>query len=210
MIKKKKAPKTLFGARVSSLILVCVCASFLGWLTENIFCMLSGGVFDDRHQLLPFIIAYGVGVFLLFLIFGIPTKARFFKWRILGEGGVIRTVFRVAIYYVSLFVLIMLLEAATGLFFEHCLGIKNWNYSNIPLHVTQYTSVPTTFGFATGITLLMQFVFPAALRLFDKIPKKTAACLAAVFSVLIVLDFLLMFFFGVFTGAFPNYWSFRI
>ena len=78
--------KRLFGVRVTSLLLVAYIASFCGWCVENVFRMLAIGVLDSRHQILPFLAAYGFGIFVLFFVFGTPTEMRIFKKRILPEN----------------------------------------------------------------------------------------------------------------------------
>ncbi len=206
---KTKSPegKKLYGVRVSSLLLVCYIASFLGWWVENIFRIFSIGVFNDRHQILPFLAAYGFGIFVLYFVFGTPSEMRVFKKRILPENTRRNRILRVVIYYALVFVLILFGEMGVGLLFETLLGIRAWNYTNIPLHITRYTSIPTTFGFTTGITLLMQFVFRPFVRRVERIPQKTAFRLALVFGILIAADWLIMLGTGLFTNSLPNYWE---
>lgn len=97
-----------------------------------------------------------------------------------------------------------------GLLFEKVFGVKAWNYTSIPLHITQYTSIPTTAAFTAGIFLLMQFVFPRVVKLIDRIPDRTAFLLALVLGVLIASDWLIMIVSGLVNGSFPEYWSFKI
>lgn len=201
--------KRLFGARWTSLLLVCYIAAFLGWCVENIFRAVSIGVFDSRHQLLPFLGAYGFGIFVMYLVFGTPTEMRFFKKKILPERTARNHILRGVVYCTLLFSLILFGEMGVGLLFEYAFGVRAWNYTNIPLHITQYTSIPTTAAFTAGIFLLMQFAFPRALRLLDKIPDKTAFVLALVFGVLIAADYCIMIGTMLVKGYFPDYWAIR-
>lgn len=207
--QEKKQAKRLFGARWSSLFLVCYIAAFLGWCVENIFRTVSIGVFDSRHQLLPFLAAYGFGIFMMYLVFGTPTEMRFFKKKILPERTARNHVLRGVVYCALLFSLILFGEMGVGLLFEALFGVKAWNYTNIPWHITQYTSIPTTAAFTAGIFLLMQFAFPRALRLLDKIPDKAAFVLALVSGVLIAADYCVMIGTMLVRGYFPNYWAIR-
>lgn len=205
--KPPKEERRIFGARASSLFLICYIASFIGWWVENVFRIVSIGVFDDRHQLLPFLAAYGFGIFVLFFVFGTPTEMRVFKKRILPENTKRNKALRVCIYYALVFALILFGEMSVGLLFEKIFGVHAWNYNNIPLHITQYTSIPTTFGFATGITLLMEFIFRPALFALEKIPAKVSFRLAVAFGILIAADYAIMIGTAVVTGHFPSYWS---
>ena len=70
--------------------------------------------------------------------------------------------------------------------FERCLLYTS------PLHITRYTSIPTTFGFTTGITLLMHFVFRPVVAFFERLPRKLCFWLALIFGVLIAADYCIM------------------
>lgn len=204
-----KRAKRIFGVRASTLFLICYIAAFLGWWVENIFRSFSAGVFDSRHQLLPFLGAYGFGIFVMFFIFGTPTEMRVFKKRILPERTAKNHILRGVIYCALMFVLILFGEMGMGMLFEKVFGVKAWNYTSIPLHITRYTSIPTTLAFTAGIFLLMQFAFPHAVKLIDKIPDKTAFVLALVLGILIAADWLIMIISGLVNGKFPDYWSIR-
>lgn len=197
----------IFGVRASTLFLVAYIAAFLGWWVENLFRMAMIGVFDSRHQLLPFLGSYGLGIFLLFFVFGTPSEMRVFRKRILPEKTAKNHILRGVIYCAIMFLLILFGEMGMGLFFEKVFGVKGWNYTGIPLHITRYTSIPTTLGFTAGIFLLMQFAFPQAVKLIDKIPDRAAQVLAIVIGVLLAADWLIMFFSGMIYGKFPEYWS---
>lgn len=80
---ERKDARQIFGVRASTLFLICYLAAFLGWWVENIFRLVSAGVFDSRHQLLPFLGAYGFGIFVMFFVFGTPSEMRLLKKRIL-------------------------------------------------------------------------------------------------------------------------------
>ena len=211
--ESKRTPRgarQIFGVRAGTLFLICYLAAFLGWWVENIFRLVSAGVFDSRHQLLPFLGAYGFGIFVMFFVFGTPSEMRLLKKRILPARTKKNHVLRGVIYCALLFSLILFGEMGMGLLFEKAFGVKAWNYTSIPLHITQYTSIPTTAAFTAGIFLLMQFVFPRVVKLIDRIPDRTAFLLALVLGVLIAADWLIMIVSGLVNGSFPEYWSFKI
>lgn len=202
--------RSVFGVRVSSLLLNCYLASFLGWCVENAFRGISIGVLDDRHQLLPFLGAYGFGMFVLFAAFGTPSAMRFFGVRILPDETKKNRVLRSFVYCAVVFAIILLGEMGVGLAFEKLFGIQAWNYTNIPLHVTRYTSIPTTAGFTAMIYTVMEFIFPRLTDLFDKIPEKIAVRIAVVLGAMIAADYLVMLISGAVTGSFPSYWRIEL
>ena len=204
-----KTAKTIFGVRLSTLLILSYAAAFLGWWVENLFRLIAAGVFDSRHQLLPFIPVYGAGFFAIYALLGTPSEMRIAGKRVLPGTGRKKGAFRGALYAATLFSLILISEMATGLFFEKAFGIKGWNYTSIPLHITRYTSVPTAAAFTAGIFLLMRFAFFPAVRLVDRIPDVPAAVVAAAGGILLAADWLVMLSVAAATGKFPQYWSFR-
>lgn len=209
-VKKTRTPacdKQIFGVRLSTLLFIACCAAFIGFLSENIQRLIVYRTLDSRHQLLPFLAAYGFGIFVLYAVFGVPAEMRFFGLKLLKKEGTVHRIVRAAVYFVSVFAVVLLGEMSVGLLFEALFGIKAWDLSQFPLAVTQYTSVTTSLLYATAITLLMQFVFPLAVKLFDKIPKKPAIVISSVLTALILADFLVMVVTPVFTGSFPEYWQ---
>lgn len=205
----KGKAKRLFGARVTSLLLLCYMASFLGWIVENTFRAISIGVLDSRHQILPFLLAYGLGIFILFFVLGTPQEMRFFKKRILAENTKRNRIIRECIYFVCVFVLILFGEMGVGLFFEKCFGIVLWHYAHTPLTITKYTSIPTALGFTIGVFLLMRFVFPHALRLMDRIPDKAALIAVISIGLLLLADYCAMIGVMIKKGHAPEYWRIR-
>ncbi len=210
MEENTKKNKQIFGVEITTLLIICYIGAFLGFLVENLFRLIRIGVFDDRHQLLPFLCAYGIGVFVLFVVFGTPTNMRFFKHKILPKDTKINKALRVLLYFVTLFVVILVGEMSVGLLFEKTLGIKAWNYLNIPLHITRYTSIPTTTAFTLGIIILMECVFPVAVKTINKINSKIRFYIALILGVLILIDYFVLIITGITTGSFPNYWSISI
>lgn len=204
-----KTAKTVFGVRLSTLLILSYAAAFLGWWVENLFRLIAAGVFDSRHQLLPFIPVYGAGFLAIYALLGTPSEMRIAGKRVLPGTGRKKGALRGALYAATLFSLILISEMATGLFFEKAFGIKGWNYTSIPLHITRYTSVPTAAAFTAGIFLLMRFAFFPAVRLVDRIPDAPAAAVTVAGGILLFADWLVMLSVAAATGKFPQYWSFR-
>lgn len=202
----KKEAVRIYGLRLTSVLLVSYVGAFLGFLVENLFRFVRAGTINDRHQLLPFLGSYGFGFTLVFLAFGKPSEMRFFGKKILPEDTKRNRRLRALIYFCMSFFVILFGEMGVGLIFEKVLRIEAWNYNSIPLHITQYTSVPTTLGFSSGIFFLMEFGFTALARLFDRLPQKTAFVLALTIGIALFVDWLVMILYGSIAGKFPRYW----
>ncbi len=205
--------KRICGVKWTTLLCIAHVAAFSGWLTENGFRFFAAGKIDDRHQILPFISAYAFGILALFLCFGTPQKMRIFgkecfpSWQALSKR---KKRFYGGLYAVLTGVGIMLAELAVGVGLEKLFGIKAWTYANVPLHITRYTSIPTTLGFSAGVTLFMAYGFPSLERVFDRVSDKALTVAACLVTVLLLLDYGRTLAYAAAHGKFPKYWSVRI
>lgn len=183
-------------------IIMLTIVSFIGYCFEDIWMMVRHGVLDNRNMYLPFLLGYGVFIIALYYIFGTPNKL-FNKIELKRPVSTI-------IYYLLCVILVSIGELLLGLFVEKTGGFSYWDYSSIPLHITKYTSIPTSLGFATIITVFMDFVF---LPLRDKISKvvdKIPMILVILIAIILVVDFTASFK-KMYTNDGKNtLWSFNI
>ena len=122
----------------------------------------------------------------MYLLFGTPQELRFFG-REIQVGCGIR---RVIIYMIYGIVLVSVGEIIIGTVVENVCGFEWWNYSAFPLHITKYTSLPTSFLFATLITLFMNCCFLPILKSFEKWNPTVLKVLSIVLMVIMIADFL--------------------
>ncbi|MCD8372484.1 MAG: putative ABC transporter permease [Clostridia bacterium] len=207
MTKVKGEPKKLFGYELPYVGLAMIAFSFFGFLAENIARMATKHIFDCRHQLLPFLFAYGIALFAMLLILGTPDEMRIFNKRIFAKKGLKYRVLSHITYFAIIFAFVFLGEIAVGEFYEACTGVILWDYSDIPLHVTKYTSVISGAAYGGGAYLIMAFGFKPMMKLIQKIGRKTAIILNCTLGVAIVIDFIIMVVTVFVTGAAPEYWS---
>ena len=80
-----------------------------------------------------------------------------------------------------------------GIVVEALCHIEYWNYSNIPMHITKYTSIPTSTAFAAMITILMGNVFPVLMDGICRINTQWAKIICAVLWIVMVADFFISF-----------------
>lgn len=169
-----------------ALIMVIVVVSFLGFCVENIFISINHGFIDNRNMMLPFLLGYGFAVLAYYILFGTPQKPLFFG----NEISISSTFNSTAYCFVISFIGVCIGEILLGHLTEWCCDIIWWDYSQIPMHITRYTSVPTSFGFATLITIFMKYLFNPLLSTFSKINPTILAILSTTLLLLLSLDML--------------------
>lgn len=172
--------------KVTPLLLIIVIASLIGFMTENIWIGARYGYWDNRGMILPALLGYGIAIVGIYLLFGLPQQPTFF-----GRGlHFSDSQTGVLYYYLATGILVSVGEVVLGTFVEKNCGIVWWNYTEIPMHIGKYTSVPTSMGFAAMITLFMGEAFP---RLYDfvlKIQSPVIDLLAMVLLMALIADFL--------------------
>lgn len=147
---------------ICALVMVVTVVAFIGFCVENIWLAFSKGFMDNRNMFLPFLLGYGIAMLIVYLLFGLPHQPLFFGVKVSIENPILRNVY----YYVMMVVCISVGEIALGTAVEKICGYQWWNYSWIPLHITQYTSVPTSMGFAAIVFVVMRYGFDWLMSVF--------------------------------------------
>ncbi len=138
-----------------ALCIIVMIVSSLGFVVENIWLAVTKGYMDNRNMYLPFLLGYGLAVMAIYFLFGTPDKLC-----ILGVHASTGSRFADSIIYLFLVSLcISVVEILLGTFVEKFCGIIWWDYSRLPLHITRYTTIPTSIGFALFITVFMGYFF---------------------------------------------------
>lgn len=174
---------------IYSMVLMAVFVSFLGFCVENIWLALTKGIIDNRNMTFPFLLGYGVAIVGLFLIFGTPENIVFFGRKPLKLDKKRRYM----MYMLIAFLIVCIGEIILGKLTEKFFGFEYWNYSALPLHITKYTSVFTSFGFAIIITFFMGKCFDPLFMVISSIPIEIAKTAAEAFSALLIMDFIVSF-----------------
>ena len=144
------------------LMLLSVIISFLGFVTENLWLLFTKGYIDNRSMILPFLSGYGILVIGFYLLFGTPAEMRFE----ISDNQLSNDV----VYYLLAFLTVSVGEILLGSFVEKAIGIIYWDYSWIPFHLTRYTSLPTSLGFALIIMLFMKYCFTPIMNWLSLVP----------------------------------------
>ncbi len=141
---------------------------------------------DNRNMIFPFLVGYGLAVILIYLLFGVPNKLRFFRKSIQIKSKLLWLV----LYFFIVMVCICIGEILLGKLVEKTCHFCWWDYSKIPLHITQYTSIPTSAGFSVLIVIFMHTMFMPLYEYFlswqDSVLRNTSLLL----SILMIGDYL--------------------
>lgn len=172
--------------RAFALILIVVLVSFLGFIVENISTTISDRKIDNRNMTLPFLLGYGLAILLIFTLFGTPNDPMFFGKSIIINGNLKSFLY----YFIITFLCVSIGELILGHLIEWTCQIKWWDYSELPLHITQYTSIPTSTAFALLITVFMKYLFYPLLNGFSKLNPQLLAILSLSLITILSIDFI--------------------
>lgn len=165
---------------IYKLIFLSVIISFLGFVTENLWLLVTKGYMDNRNMILPFLSGYGILVVGFYLLFGTPTEMH------VDLPG--NRLSDLELFFILTFFTVSLGEIVLGMFAEKILGIIYWDYSWIPLHFTRYTSLPTSIGFTCIIVLFMKYCFTPIMDSLSLLPESVLGPVASIMFVIICLD----------------------
>lgn len=169
-----------------ALILIVVLVSLLGFIVENVFTSFTHGFIDNRNMVLPFLLGYGLAVLTIYKLFGTPKNPLFWGKSI----DVSNSHLSVLYYFIIAFLCVSVGEIILGYLIEWTCDIIWWDYTAIPLHITRYTSIPTSTIFALLITVFMRYFFDPLLNSFSKMNPKFLSVLALSLIILLSIDFI--------------------
>ncbi len=200
----------IFGVELVYLVLFGIGVAFLGWIGENAFKYIVSGNFDSRFHILPFISPYALVPFAFHVALRDPDDVRLFGIKIFKEKNLKNAILSNIISFFSICAVVFLGELAVGNMWDAFFGVELWNYNSHPLHITQYTSVISTFGFGSAAYAIFRFIHTPVLRFMrKKVNFKAAKTICLTLGILIALDTVRMMLSIVIIGEAPNFWEFR-
>ena len=148
--------------------------SFLGFIIETIFGMLTKGVIESRQSCLygPFCCIYGLGAAVM-----IPGLQKFKKknWTLFLAGAIEGSIVEYVISWLG----------------EIVFHIKWWDYSNMPFDINGRICLLFTIFWGILALLLMRLINTYIEKFIDKIPKKLFSVLTIGGTILLILDLLI-------------------
>lgn len=165
---------------IFELMLAAVVISFVGFAIENTWLLLTKGYMDNRNMTLPFLLGYGILMVDFYLMFGTPSDVHL---PIVSDRFTDRE-----IYFVLAFFTVSIGEIMLGTATEKATGVIYWDYSWIPMHLTRYTSLPTSLGFAYIIENFMTYCFPEIMGAITLLPAEIIPPAAVILFTALSID----------------------
>jgi uncharacterized membrane protein len=152
------------------LFLVFTIYSFLGWLTESIFCSVPEGKFINRGFLTgPFCPIYGIGAVVVITLLS-PFKD---NWAVLYFLGVAITTS---------------LEYLTGYLLEKIFHTTYWDYSALRFNIKGRVCLQNSLLFGLMCLVGVVFIHPAVMYLADSIPDNLLPYIAILCMLYFLFD----------------------
>ena len=164
--------------------------SFLGFVVENVWLAITKGYMNNRNMNAPFLLGYGLVVLFLYFVLGTPANP--VKWGLLRKTYSKKIQY--IVYFLCSFVVVCIGEIILGTIVEWLCGFEYWNYSNIPMHITKYTSIPTSTGFATMINFFMGECFTPLMNWITRLHSIWLRGISVGLMVIMISDFLISFY----------------
>lgn len=174
------------GYDIYSLGIMLTLISFLGFLLEDLWLAVTKGFIDNRNMRLPFLMGYGILVVGMYLILGTPENMTLWG-KVPVNASKAEKFF---IYFLCSMVIVSVGELILGHLVEKVCGFEYWNYNWIPLHITKYTSIPTSIGFAAIITSFMGACFEPIMGIISMMDAQDIKPLSIMLVAVLTADFI--------------------
>lgn len=182
--------------------ILVIIVSFMGFAVENIWLAVTKGYINNRNMNLPFLLGYGLAMVAIYILFGIPSEMK-----ILNRFPVKASrLMKYLLYFLCVMICISIGEIILGMVTEKFCHIEYWNYSLIPLHITKYTSVPTSMGFAAMVTLFMEKAFPLLMDKLGGMDTRAICIVVCILLVMMTADFIICYGHMIKTQNFYEKW----
>ena len=152
---KEKKPLTIMGISIWRILAYFIIYSVLGYIIETVFGIVTKGVWESRQSFLygPFCAIYGLGACIMIISLHKYGK----KYNALFIGG---------------FIVGSIVEYLVSLIGELILGVKWWDYSNMPLNIGGRICVYFSIFWGFLSIYLLASVNPKVDRLINWIKSK--------------------------------------
>lgn len=176
--------------KIEILLTIMIFVSFLGFIVENIWLSLTKGYIDNRNMKLPFLLGYGLFIIMLYLSLGTPDTLFISTTIPILENKIVKKI----CYFIFVFLLVSIGEIILGYITEQFFGFYYWNYEKLPLHITRYTSIPTSIIFTIIIKFFMQYCFNPLYNFISSFNNKFTLIVSVIVSLILFIDFITSFF----------------
>ena len=176
-------------ASINTEIIMITIMSFLGFCIEDIWMMLRYQYIDNRNMYLPFLLGYGLLMTGLYYVVGTPDNI----FGNISEGLHLPCPLDCIVYFLICMTVVSVGEIALGTFVEKTGGFDYWDYSEIPLHITKYTSIPTSAAFALIMTTFMENFYLPLREDVENVAENIPTAYILMIAALLLIDFFASF-----------------
>lgn len=189
------------GYTICAVFLMVVLVSFLGFVVENVWLSLTKGYIDNRGMNLPFLLGYGLAILFICFIFGTPENpASWMGDNLFGRKAYVE-------YFIGVFLVVSIGEIVLGTVVEKVCGFYYWDYTRLPMHITRYTSVPTSTMFTIIITFFMGKCFVPLMEKLSRVESGGVMAFTLLIMMILVVDYFVSFWYMVKNGKINVKWK---
>ena len=151
-----------------NLFFVCCIGGYLMeqgvmWLFKQPY---NSGIFHG-----PWTIIYGIASLIILKIGSIIANLKLTKF------------LKYLIFFISNFLVLLIVELVAGILIEQIFGIVYWDYSDLPLHIGKYICPLVTLVWCVYASILNYFIYPWLKKISNKIPKFITITVTILFCV---------------------------
>ncbi|MBQ7981114.1 MAG: hypothetical protein IJ305_05840, partial [Oscillospiraceae bacterium] len=110
-------------------------------------------------------------------------------------------------YFILTFILVSLGEMLLGTVIEKTCGLIWWDYTKIPMHITRYTSIPTSFGFTVVIVTFMDCFYEDIMNKLMELDTDKMLIYGIFITAVMTVDLALSMFRMKITGKLMTTWK---
>ena len=204
---ENKKPLTFLGHKVTYILNLYLLFGVIGWVLENIVISIGKGVIDARYHFLPIIPAYGLIVFAGIILIGSTNDFAIFGKHLFKQKSKKTIVLSNIVSFVLICAIVFVAELAIGNFWNSCFGVALWDYSSLPLHITQFTSIVPTIGYGIFGYVMIALINPTLRFMERHLSCKASKIINWVLFPLYIIDDLQLYIMMIFFNKASMVWS---
>lgn len=172
--KKSKFKISVFEYDIWQILQYFIIYSFVGFIIETIYGLLTEGVIESRQSMLygPFCCVYGLGAICLICM---PKQAKKNNWTLFGAGFIIGSIVEYLISWIG----------------DCIFHVKWWDYTDLAFNINGRVCLIFSIFWGILTVLLNKSINPKVDEMIDKIPVKKINTITMVLIIFMFIDFLI-------------------
>lgn len=201
----------IFGEDFVNLYFIGIIFAQFGWTGENIARAVTRGIIDCRFHLLPFISPYMLIAFAFHILFKNSDDISFFGKKLFRKRNAGTVIAENCICFFIICTAVFLGELFVGNMWEIVFGVQLWDYSEHPMHITQYAGLIPTVGYGLAAFLIFKFVYNPLMKFVSyRISYKVVKITDLTLGIMILIDTVVMIIQIMVFGNPPIYWVIKL